>query len=192
MATLVVTGTHDYRGETPGNITAIVFSTTADATATFSAAQFGSGGITNNVAVTGDAFANTVQVIMQAGFGFSAAAWTFNNWVAASDAVVLDGLAGSDTITGSVQHDVINGNDGPDTITGGLGADTLNGGIGSDTFMAGVSDIVAGETIDGGMDFDELRIIPASTATIDLRGIAITNVEKVSYLGDGTLMTDGR
>src|SRR4051794_5739234 len=107
MATLIVTGTHDYRSETLNNITAIVVNTTADATATFSAAQFGGGGIANDVAITGDAFANTIQVITQPGFGFSAAAWTFNNWIPTSDAVVLHGIAGnSDTITGSVQHDV--------------------------------------------------------------------------------------
>jgi hypothetical protein len=195
MATLVVTGTHDYRNETLTNITEIAFVTTADATATFSASQFGFGGIANNVAITGDAFANRIQVIMPGSPGsdfFSAAAWTFNNWVPTSDAVVLDGSAGNDTIIGSAQHDVINGGVGSDTITGGPGADTVNGGIGSDIFRIAVGDIVAGETIDGGPDFDVLDLHPAIGTTIDARGAAIINLETLGLGGNGTLLADGR
>ena len=53
MAQLIVTQSHDYRGETLTNITEIVFQGT-NLFATFGADQFGGTGISNNVTLTHD------------------------------------------------------------------------------------------------------------------------------------------
>ncbi|WP_284060408.1 calcium-binding protein, partial [Pseudomonas sp. NW5] len=57
-----------------------------------------------------------------------------------TSALVVNGLAGNDTITGGSGADTLNGGEGNDTLTGGSGADTLTGGSGDDLFsLKGVS-----------------------------------------------------
>lgn len=48
-------------------------------------------------------------------------------------AVLLDGEAGNDTLTGSILNDTLLGGQGTDLLVGGAGADSLDGGGGTDT-----------------------------------------------------------
>ena len=50
-----------------------------------------------------------------------------------SEANVLNGFAGPDTITGGANDETLNGGKGDDILIGGLGGDQLNGGDGFDT-----------------------------------------------------------
>src|SRR5262245_22253094 len=132
MATLTITQTEDYRDGNPAipaNTTSIVFSTSADATATFAASQFGGTPISDSVQITGDGdqdFNHDVVAVFLSGAGsFSAAGWTFSSW-SVFDSVTITGSSGADTITGSSGNDV---------ITGGHGADILDGGGGNNDFV---------------------------------------------------------
>ena len=66
--------------------------------------------------------------------------------------ITVNGGAGDDDLTGSVEGDVIDGGDGNDTISGEEGDDQLRGGPGNDT-IAGAA---GNDTIDGGSGRDSL------------------------------------
>jgi Ca2+-binding RTX toxin-like protein len=51
-----------------------------------------------------------------------------------SNANIIMGLAGNDTLTGAANADQLYGGDGDDSLTGGSGNDYLNGGSGNDRF----------------------------------------------------------
>ncbi|HEU0099131.1 MAG TPA: pre-peptidase C-terminal domain-containing protein [Allosphingosinicella sp.] len=51
--------------------------------------------------------------------------------------IVVNGLAGNDSITGGGGNDTLNGGADDDTLNGGSGNDTLNGGSGNDTMVGG-------------------------------------------------------
>lgn len=169
MATLTVTATTDYAGQTLANIDSIVFANVAAATAFFGANQFGAGLISNTVAITGNAAVDRITVDLAAAGSFSAGGWSFSGWDA-SDLVTLNGTGGTDTITGSTQND---------SISGGNGADTLSGDAGDDSFSALSGQIAAGESIDGGADLDTLILI----GNHDLRFAAIAGVETLTLAG---------
>jgi Ca2+-binding RTX toxin-like protein len=141
MATLTITGNHDYTNDVLVNITDITFNTTLTTFAAFDSAQFDNVQISTSVHITADANINFITVQMSNPGTFSAAGWTFTNWMTGVDAVFIPGSAGADTITGS---------SGDNFITGGGGADTLTGGSTFDTFNYNAgTDIEAGESING-------------------------------------------
>jgi len=89
-------------------------------------------------------------------------------------AVVVDGLAGKDTITGRSGNDTLRGGDGRDILTGGAGKDILiggsakdilTGGLGSDSFVFTVNDIAASKTAQ-----DVVRDFVPGTDVIALQG----------------------
>jgi Ca2+-binding RTX toxin-like protein len=59
---------------------------------------------------------------------------------------VLQGMAGNDTLTGSLLADTLYGGAGDDTLIGGAGTDTLIGGDGNDSLQGGTEN----DTLDGG------------------------------------------
>lgn len=65
----------------------------------------------------------------------------------------INGLAGSDTITGSPHDDIINGGTGDDTLTGVVGNDVLNGDDGDDTGTGSAGN----DTLNGGNGADTLH-----------------------------------
>ena len=67
-------------------------------------------------------------------------------------AVILDGLAGDDTITTGDYADTIYAGDGNDRLYAGAGDDALNGGTGNDTLYAGAGD----DVLNGGDGNDNL------------------------------------
>src|SRR6266568_1393149 len=180
MATLTVTTIHDYSGDTLTGITDIVFNTSATATATFASSQFDGTHISTSVNITGDAQINIIQVNMSATGTFSAAGWTLSSW-SLNDSVIINGTSGADTITGSAEKDI---------ITGGGGADSLSGGNGSDRFRyTAPSDIVAGETVDGGSGTDVIQVDAAGS--YDFSGITLTSIEQLTYFAASTVTLAG-
>ncbi len=85
---------------------------------------------------------------------------------------ILTGTANDDAINGLAGADTIEGGDGIDIIIGGLGADKMSGGAGNDEFLVGGTEIVLGETIDGGTGSNKI-----STWGGDLSLATITNVQ---------------
>lgn len=97
--------------------------------------------------------------------------------------IVLNGLAGNDTITGSEGADVIKGDAGTDTLNGGAGNDILDGGADVDVLNGGAGDDVmlmssgtGYDTYNGGDGFDEIR---SNGATL-IAWSSISGVEKIS------------
>jgi Ca2+-binding RTX toxin-like protein len=96
----------------------------------------------------------------------------------------LDGGGNADTLNGGGGNDNLLGNSGHDLITGGSGADSMNGGTNDDTFdYLAATDIVAGETVNGGADTDTLRFSP--TGTFDFRLATLMSIEKLQFNGGG-------
>jgi Ca2+-binding RTX toxin-like protein len=72
--------------------------------------------------------------VINAGEGNDIVDLTSENFVL-SEAIVINGEAGNDTIWGSNGNDAIDGGSGNDSINGGSGNDTLTGGVGADIFQ---------------------------------------------------------
>ena len=69
----------------------------------------------------------------------------------------LNGGDNNDALDGGAGNDDLSGNNGDDVITGGTGNDVGLGGAGNDLFIWNVGD--GNDTINGGTDFDTLRLI---------------------------------
>ena len=112
-------------------------------------AEFNQGQLPSNLAVTGVAGNQNINVTMTTP-SFSAASWTFTDWES-FDKVGIAGTAGANTITGSSQNDF---------ITGLGGADNMNGAEGGDTYQFLTGDLVSGEVIadTGSSGTDTLKI----------------------------------
>jgi Ca2+-binding RTX toxin-like protein len=181
MTTLQVLATTDYRGTVLNGVTAIVYHTHGPATATFVPSQFGPGLITDNVAINGDTYANTLVVQFAASGQFSAASWTFSNWDTGQDLIVINGWKGNDRITGSAVADQISGLSGDDQLNGGNGNDTLNGGDGNDNLSGGDGD----DTLSGGGGEDDVLNGGAGIDTVSYVGTPLGPSE--TYLVDVNL-----
>jgi serralysin len=100
----------------------------------FNAAQFGGNGLSTALIVatgTGNGadiitFDNANGSLNLSGLSF------FPGWDNAADRIVINGGAGADSLTGSIEKDIINGGIGNDTLSGGVGDDTIDGGADSD------------------------------------------------------------
>jgi Ca2+-binding RTX toxin-like protein len=95
----------------------------------------------------------------------------------------VTGSAFNDTITGNALANVLDGGDGDDTIHGGDGNDTITGGAGTDhLFGDGGNDTLkwdSADTFDGGAGFDTVDAVLISADTIDMRGPAFVNIERI-------------
>jgi Ca2+-binding RTX toxin-like protein len=171
------TGALDFQPATVTSIERIEFENVGGfATIEFAASQFGAG-ISNTVEITGNNEINHVQVNLTAAGAFSAAGWTFAaGWGLNGDSLDFIGSSGADTITGSSQGD---------QIRGGNGADNIDGGDGSDILIVDSNDVVAGETLNGGIDpgpfhdFDTINLL-SSNATTDLSVATLIGIEALS------------
>ncbi len=182
MTTLTITGTHDYASAMLVGIDAMVFSTSGFADARFLSSQFGGGGISSSVHITGDGHQNAIEVTMwpDAATSFSAAGWSFSHWSASDvDHLIIVGTNGANVITGS---------SGIDDIIGGLGADIMSGGGGDDRFVYyDGADIVSGERVNGGSGVDEIYI--AANSNYDFTFATLTSIEQLSVENDGASVT---
>jgi Ca2+-binding RTX toxin-like protein len=93
-------------------------------------------------------------------------------------AMIIDGGAGGDTITGTNAADTIDGGAGNDTIIGGAGADTLTGGTGADAFRfaAGDSGTISGTVFDTITDYSGVFDV------LDLVGIPVVRADTTSAI----------
>ena len=94
---------------------------------------------------------------------------------------VLRGREGNDFLQGADGVDRLFGDDGHDILIGGGGRDILSGGDGSDHFFVErASDMVAGESYDGGIDawYDELYF--DFSGDVDITGLILTNIDIVT------------
>ena len=90
---------------------------------------------------------------------------------------VIDTGGGADTVHAGAASD---------TITGGTGLDMLFGEAGNDIFQIAASHIVAGETMDGGLNDDTIRAL--GTGIFDLRNVTLSQIENIEFgLGSGSV-----
>ena len=164
MATLRITGDQDYSGAVLTDVTRIEF--VGSARATFSADQFGSGGIAANVEIvqvpdgTGSPSARpSMTVRLASSTSFDASGWRVATDPGGSGVVDV-------TLVGTDAADTIVGSSVADRLIGGPGFDELYGGDGNDSFVLGPNeDPYRGNPlsfgrplIDGGAGFDEIVV----------------------------------
>jgi Ca2+-binding RTX toxin-like protein len=97
------------------------------------------------------------------------------------------------TLHGSSFADTLVGNGGADTLVGGGAADSLQGGDGDDIFRLDANtDLVSGESVNGGSGSDTLKAGSTSLTTIDLTAATFSNMEFIdldSSIGSGLRQT---
>ncbi len=138
----------------------------------------------------------------------SLAGWSFSNWGGQGDEIIfygdpsvnnfhgtqeadkIYGYGGADHLYAYAGDDLVEGGDGNDVLHGGKGVDILRGGAHNDTFrILGVQDLLSGEIIDGGANFDtiELNISSTNNPIYDLRPVTVRDIEKIEFATSGTL-----
>jgi Ca2+-binding RTX toxin-like protein len=95
-----------------------------------------------------------------------------------SSALVVTGGGGDDTITGGAGSDTLNGGAGSDVLTANGGNDKLLGGTGNDVFVLGAN-LTAADQIDGGADYDILKLSGNYSAGITFAATTVANVEEI-------------
>jgi Ca2+-binding RTX toxin-like protein len=99
-----------------------------------------------------------------------------------ADTITGNSLA--NLLVGGGGDDLLHGGDGNDTLTGGAGNDQLFGDAGHDTLKWDSADL-----FDGGSGFDTLNANLSSSDTIDLRGPAFANLERIQTGGGKDTVT---
>ena len=125
----------------------------------------------------------------------------------ATQAVVLAGNAGNDTLTGGsgndylyggAGNDTLIGNGGNDTLVGGTGADTLTGGAGNDTFVlsnaaitngAGNIDIITDYAAGDVIDLTQILNVPISTNIVTGGFVRVLTTGEIQVDLDGSAGT---
>jgi Ca2+-binding RTX toxin-like protein len=98
----------------------------------------------------------------------------------------LSGGSEDDDLYGQGENDIISGDAGNDSLDGGTGVDSLNGGEGNDRLLHHGNDAnEAGETFDGGDDFDTLVLTGTGTQLHDFSDDTINSIERVVWLYPG-------
>jgi len=116
--------------------------TSGVSTATFNAAQFGTGKIAVAAAITGTVADQAISIDVGAGDSISLATWTFASWTSGTDLISLTGSTGTEIIVGSTQIDRFVVSDTNQVSVG----DRYNGGTGNDILQLGQAG--AGTSID--------------------------------------------
>ncbi|CAG2147354.1 hypothetical protein LMG19282_03139 [Cupriavidus campinensis] len=107
---------------------------------------------------------------------------------------VLDGGTGSDTLSGGTGNDTLLGGEGVDSLNGGAGNDVLVGGIGNDTLSDGAGNdtyrFSRGDGADTVSDYDNTASNVDVIEFTDLKSTDIVGFEKIGYdlvlrYGDG-------
>jgi Ca2+-binding RTX toxin-like protein len=95
-----------------------------------------------------------------------------------ASALTALGGAGDDVLIGGTGSDKLAGGAGNDTLTAGAGNDTLSGGSGNDVFNLGAN-LTAADKIDGGADYDIVRLQGNYSAGITLGAATLTGIEEI-------------
>ncbi|MCB1449645.1 MAG: hypothetical protein KDJ67_05905 [Nitratireductor sp.] len=94
----------------------------------------------------------------------------------------------TETIIGTIGANELRGNGGDDIIIGGGGLDQMFGGDDDDRFEMAIGDIVSGETVNGGADFDTIALYGSAGAFhIDY----ITTLVSIEELELGSSLSSG-
>lgn len=147
------------------------------------------GGVTIDLNADGAGFQS-----VSGGFGQNDTIKRFENATgSALGANNITGNSGNNLLTGGLANDVLNGGAGNDTLigllgedvfTGGAGADNMQGGASDDIFNIGIGDTQGGESIDGGDNYDTLRIF--DTGTTVFSNYSFANLEEIEFRGNGS------
>ena len=115
--------------------------------------------------------------------------------------IALNGNGGDDSLTGGLGteglyggagNDVLTGGAGDDNLYGGTNTDSMNGGAGNDSlFIVTASDVVAGETYDGGADTDFLYGGSLGVA-LNLSTSTVTGIENLVSFSTGVTLTSAQ
>jgi|GEM_PF-691010 len=125
------------------NIERVTFvNSSGAATATFNAAQFGAGKISNTALFTGTSQTQAVAVNLSAGGSLDMSGWTFATWTSGTDIITVTGSTGDETIVGSSLIDRFVVSDTNQVSA----ADRYNGAGGNDILQVGLAG--AGTAID--------------------------------------------
>ncbi len=100
---------------------------------------------------------------------------------------VITGVAGDDVLNGGSGNDNINGGDGNDTIDGGTGTNTLSGGAGNDVFMYDINDGGTTSTISGGADVDTINVSDSGQGSETL---GVTFTTRLTLIESATVAAD--
>jgi hypothetical protein len=101
----------------------------------------------------------------------------------------LSGGEGNDLLFGDGGNDSLKGDGGNDTLVGGVGQDKFEGGSGNDVMYIDANDLFAGGNIDGGADFDTVKLdFSVNTSSLPDGSSSghplIDNIEQID-LGEG-------
>ena len=98
----------------------------------------------------------------------------------------LFGGANHDRLIGGLDNDELHGGGGDDVLRGGEGLDEVHGGDGDDTLVAIGSEVVDGETYDGGNDSDTLLV----DGSADFTGSTVLSIELLNLVSNTTIDFD--
>jgi Ca2+-binding RTX toxin-like protein len=149
------------------NIERVTFvNSSGTTTATFNAAQFGTGRISNTALFTGTSRVQAVAVNLSAGDSLDMSGWTFATWTSGTDTITVTGSTGDETIVGSSQIDRFVVSDtnqvsAADRYNGAGGNDVLQVGLGGVGTAVDVS-AAASDGIDGFLSVEALAFVNTS------------------------------
>ena len=145
-------------------------------------------GIGGNDNINGEGGTDRVDYSSDSDFGGSSGV-TVN----LSTGTATDGFGGTDSLSnieqaeGTASADSLTGDSGANLLIGNAGADSQSGGSGDDEFRVdSASDVVSGETIDGGADSDSITLNSTAITALDLSLATVTNVETLDITGGST------
>ncbi len=143
------------------------------------------------------------------GYSLGTSSYTLDTGLIGSDGVndAIAGTSAGETLTGNSGNDLLFAGGGNDNLGGGSGSDLLVGGAGDDIFVGGadadveiggagndsfnyftLTDLVAGEVIDGGAGTDNILASGGNGRTFHLDLATVRNVEDFAFtsLNDNT------
>ena len=164
---------------------AITFvNTSGTSTATFNAAQFGTGRISTTVAITGTASAQGLVISTNPGASVDLSGWTFATWTSGTDTISINAATGDEILIGSSQADrfVVNATNQVSL------ADRYDGGAGNDVIQIGATttgvtvDLSAAATdgVDGFVGIDGISFINTTGTSSATFGSAQLGAGKIS------------
>jgi Ca2+-binding RTX toxin-like protein len=95
-----------------------------------------------------------------------------------ASALTATGGAGNDVLIGGTGADILSGGAGNDAMTSGAGIDTMTGGAGDDAFTL-AANLTAADKIDGGANYDTVKLQGNYAAAVTLTASTIVNVEQI-------------
>jgi len=98
-----------------------------------------------------------------------------------------DHLISIEEAEGTTLADTLTGDANNNQLIGNAGADNMSGAAGDDTFrIDGTSDIVSGETINGGAGTDTISLNTTDITAVDLSLATVTSVETINLTSGAT------